>query len=374
MNMRRNKSLYNNVKKDEILELSKGGYRTFEGVYTQQAFNSRSGVSPTSAIGGLPRVSGRFISAENISKNNAVYLYNGQVDGGITLDTSATGDASTLSIAVGNNNNRVMVIFIQNDTGDNVTAASYNGIAATFIRKVNYMGAIWMYAYYLIAPTIGTANVAVTSSSGNLKIWAWSLYNCLQSSQPDVSGQNTGTGNTASGSVTTVANGTRIVFYACNGTVASSDGNTGNPVNLGGGELGNNTPNPNGHTGLSNIIATPAATTQSIDWTSAISPAWGVIQVSVKPATTYSQVLGKASAATAATANGFIGFAKKDITARTKGEIIIGGTAPGFSGLTIGTQYYLSDTAGAIQTTAGTVSRKVGIAVSSDKIEITNIW
>lgn len=70
----------------------------------------------------------------------------------------------------------------------------------------------------------------------------------------------------------------------------------------------------------------------------------------------------------------FVGFSQKDVSEGGKATIVIAGEVGGFSGLTIGTQYYLSDTAGAISTTPGTNTRKVGIASSSTTIVITNNW
>ena len=46
----------------------------------------------------------------------------------------------------------------------------------------------------------------------------------------------------------------------------------------------------------------------------------------------------------------------------------------GLSGLTVSKQYYLSNVAGAIATTAGTVTRKVCISLSATSCLITNIW
>ena len=82
----------------------------------------------------------------------------------------------------------------------------------------------------------------------------------------------------------------------------------------------------------------------------------------------------RADASAAATANGFIGFALEDIIATQTGKIQQLGITEGFTGLTVGSQYYLSDTTGAISTSVGTVTRKVGIAVSNTELLITNIW
>jgi len=82
----------------------------------------------------------------------------------------------------------------------------------------------------------------------------------------------------------------------------------------------------------------------------------------------------KTSASASSTANGFMGFVQTTTTSGNQAPVIISGIATGLSGLSVGRQYYLSNTSGAISTTAGSVTRKVGIAVSSTELNITNIW
>ena len=84
--------------------------------------------------------------------------------------------------------------------------------------------------------------------------------------------------------------------------------------------------------------------------------------------------VGRASAALAATSDTFIGFAPQAITAGSLGIITTTGTVTGLSGLSVGRPYYLSNTVGAIATSAGTVTRKVGISLSATRLSITNIW
>lgn len=69
------------------------------------------------------------------------------------------------------------------------------------------------------------------------------------------------------------------------------------------------------------------------------------------------------------TAN-FIGFAKSSVSAAANIGIKTTASMSGFSGLTPGTTYYLSNTAGAISTTAGTTSKKIGLALSATELLI----
>ncbi|MHB1316361.1 MAG: choice-of-anchor R domain-containing protein [Minisyncoccota bacterium] len=72
--------------------------------------------------------------------------------------------------------------------------------------------------------------------------------------------------------------------------------------------------------------------------------------------------------------NAFVGFANSTVSSGASIAVNIAGVDVNQTGLSIGSFYYLSDTAGAIQTSAGTNSRKVGIAISTTRLLITNSW
>ena len=90
--------------------------------------------------------------------------------------------------------------------------------------------------------------------------------------------------------------------------------------------------------------------------------------------TTVAGRIYRTSARNTGESNAFVGFVKfytpflKDVIVQLSGEATV------FSSLTAGTQYYLSNTRGAIAIAAGTVTRKVGIATSSTALLITDIW
>lgn len=69
-------------------------------------------------------------------------------------------------------------------------------------------------------------------------------------------------------------------------------------------------------------------------------------------------------------ANNFIGFADAAITSGQTGNVVISGVVTGMSGISSGLTYYLSDTSGAISSTAGTQSRKIGKAISDTELLI----
>lgn len=71
-------------------------------------------------------------------------------------------------------------------------------------------------------------------------------------------------------------------------------------------------------------------------------------------------------------ANAFIGFAESAITAAASGSVFVGKVASFLSGLTSGALYYLSDSSGAISTSAGSQSRVAGRALSATELLITH--
>jgi len=81
----------------------------------------------------------------------------------------------------------------------------------------------------------------------------------------------------------------------------------------------------------------------------------------------------KTSAAEAGGSNTYLGLVSTGGAVGASVDIVVAGVATGLSGLTVGSQYYLSNTKGAIATSAGTVSRKAGIALSATTLLITNI-
>jgi len=69
-------------------------------------------------------------------------------------------------------------------------------------------------------------------------------------------------------------------------------------------------------------------------------------------------------------ANNFIGFATESVSSTESCLVNIGGLDDSQTGLTVGVTYYLSNTSGAIATSAGSQSRKVGLAVSASELLI----
>jgi hypothetical protein len=69
----------------------------------------------------------------------------------------------------------------------------------------------------------------------------------------------------------------------------------------------------------------------------------------------------------------FIGFAKEAGNANDVKKVQVAGVVSGFTGLTAGSVYYLSNTAGAIATSTGAYEKMVGVATSATTLLITNM-
>jgi hypothetical protein len=109
----------------------------------------------------------------------------------------------------------------------------------------------------------------------------------------------------------------------------------------------------------------------------------GLISIAPKTAAVLGAVVNTTASNTAATyadnfsgyrTNAFLGVSVGSASAGGTVTAVINGIVTGLSGLTPALQYYLSNTGGAISTTIGTVTRKIGIAISTTQLLITNNW
>ena len=82
----------------------------------------------------------------------------------------------------------------------------------------------------------------------------------------------------------------------------------------------------------------------------------------------------RTDASIANTTNAFIGFVTSSYLTGIQAVVFLSSVVSGFTDLRVGGQYYLSNTPGEISLIAGTVSRKVGIGISSTELMITNNW
>lgn len=320
-------------------------------------------------IQGGSQLSKSFMASASINANDAVYLVNTSNSG--AFDNAHVWENNTnnfnQSLTLTTNTNRILIVMVKPTvTGAmTITSPQYAGAAMTLLADNVYNTTWHQYIYIISAPATGANNVTFNDSSGlNYDVTAWSGYGFTQSVTPDVTQQSTGNSSTFTGSVTTVADGDFIV--SC--VAADAGGSLVNGANFtqraGFGRDG---------IGDTNGMISPAAATTTTA-TSNTSQHWSWYQIALSPISAPTYQIAKTSASAAGTANPFIGFAKAAIGAGAMGYVIVSGIVTGFSGLTPASFYYLANTAGTIATSAGAVTRKVGIALNSTQLLITNIW
>lgn len=328
------------------------------------------------ATSGSGIISRTFTAGESLSPNDSVYI----APAAIVFDASSTAvnptrgaTSETWSHTVGNGANRYLTVFIcRNDdtttAADDVTGVTYNGVAMTQLHKANGNANgrfAYGYIYGLANPASGANNVVVslTGSTGSRAYCTSHSYTGVkQTAQPDATASATANNVTVSTNITTVADGAWVV------AVALDQG----PY-TGGGVLTARADNASGNTetSLDSNGSVGAAGSKSISATCA-SAGNTIVAVSLAPVTTVG--IYKTYATTTTTSGSFIGFANAAYSANDSAVVNIGGVIGGFSGLSVGSQYYLSNSAGAIALSAGSVTRKVGIATSTTELLITNIW
>lgn len=319
-----------------------------------------------------------FTAGENITAGQPLHYSEYAQLNPITVDASTSahsfsvGATHNLSVTIANQSNRLLIVDLECDGGATISSVTYNGVSMTLIdsQAAPASGNI-VRSYRLIAPTVGTANVTVTTSGGSipsfgLAIMATSYYNVDQTTPVEATAKSsTSGGGTFSHSISTLTAGALVhAAYAFNGTSGTStitfDSVSGlNAINIA------------SSFGAAKARSPVSETVQSVtvDNTHSASANRAVLLLAIKPSEAQSPRVQKASA-TAATAfvevkQNFVGFAKETITAGNAIKVQTGGIITGLSGLSIGKYYYIQDTAGNLGLSAGTVSKIACKAISA---------
>lgn len=296
--------------------------------------------------------------------------------------TTTSGGTVSVPLTVGNNANRVLVAFVTYEVafGGGAITLTWAGDALTQVDSVilnsNQQRA---YSYTLFAPTVGVNTLQVNfPNSGQAYTYSISVYSYYKVSQSGIETSAIGDGGlfgaqNVSNSVTTVTPGALAVSALSNwepsgnlpsGSVAINDNTQSMSTK------------PNMYTGDTGAILMPGTvfTTSGTDNTNVAAT---IVLAPATPA--ISGYLSKTSASSVASPllNKYTTFAGFAGNAANQGEIVSlihSGVVSGFSGLIVGRTYYLSNTGGAISITAGSNSRKVGVAITTTDLLITNNW
>ncbi len=309
-----------------------------------------------------------LLAAESISTGNPLSAYYYQADGGVTFDakqgtsTGGTGGIS-VSFTVGNNANRTLVIFIHTVNGADFTGVlSYAGVAMTRTQTVTGASFERFSVFTLIAPATGANNITFNNTSTQYCMTAYSYYNTNQSSL-DNSMISTATSQTitattqgvleVSGLCGSSGSGTATLNMLSN-TLAVTDGGSGA---IKGGDSGQII-GP-----LSVVVGGTSATyIASVGLTPVTAVSFGYVAKTTAVSTTNTAQANKYS--------NFVGFATNSASATGSVVVQTDGVVTGLSGLVALSTYYLSDTSATLSTTAGTNSKKIGVALTSTTLLI----
>ncbi len=311
-----------------------------------------------------------FIAGASITTGQPLCIAPYQSDGGIKLDTTATGTTNSASISVANNTNRMLIVFVEVPTnGASITSVTYNAIAMTQIDAgTEYAGAQPIASFILPAPATGSNTLSITPTSGTAKWTAYSIYNAAQSTTPDAHNKAQNSTANLTCSVTTVANGA-IVFSGYGSWTGSGTGLYENALSAGAPDVNSADSSP----------VFPAGTSISTTINTNGSTVGCILMVSIAPITTPSYRAFPTSTSNSTNQfydkyTGYIGIAQSSASAGGSVTVATGGVDQNQSGLSPGAHYYLADSSGTFSKSAGTNTRKAGIAVDTTQMLITNIW
>jgi hypothetical protein len=313
-----------------------------------------------------------FTAGGIINTGNAVSLGIYQNGAGLVIENKQVFTLTTYTQAftVGVNSNRAILVFLSDRGGSSAFASvQYHGVSLTTIdSNVNSPGG--SYTGYLINPDTGSNNLTFTygggGSGGSIDVVIYSFYNAAQSAA-FINAHNLVSNSTSAASATPTIYGSIGVGFVKNissGTI--TPGGNFNKEN----SLSVTNWLAAGDTSVITPITTITASGQGAQG--------GAEVVVVTPFNSASIGAVQASSATGLFSNylstDFIGFASNTVSVGQTVNVVVAGKASGLSGLSAFSPYYLADTVGTIGTSVGTVTRKVGIAVSATEILITNIW
>lgn len=345
------------------------------------------------AFGNLPAQTNTFktfLAGENITAGAPVSAGYFQSDNGIQLDnkdTVATNPAAssiTKSFTIGNHTNRILIVTIHTNT--TITAVSYGGVAMTLISGASNTGG--NQVYYLLAPTIGTATFSVSfSGSSNASAAIHSYYNVAQTSTINTSVKIAGATSSSSPMSTSITPTVDGCLLYVSGSGQAAGGNSVNNFTVQPIENISNTVDSNIVTRAiagDNGFCVPAQATTvalTVTFASVGTGYMGIVALTPVTVPVYGYVVNSSSEAIASYAPltttkyrlQFIGFAATTVLAGASLSVQVGGSVT-LSGLTPFSGYYLNDTPGTIGITAGTNTRKVGTALDTTQLLITNIW
>lgn len=316
-----------------------------------------------------------YLAAANVTIGQPLhYTAYGQLGNEIKFDShNSVQSSGTVSLTVGNNSDRLLIVDIQTPNGTTVTGITYAGVSMTLIDSQIIPSALNNhYSYKLIAPTVGTANVVATisGSSSGMGLIATSYYNVDQTTPIEATTKVTSSaGGTLTQAISTVSQCAMV--HVGGATNASTGATTISFDSISGSNLVSLSSTLS--SGKANSPVSESARSVSVAYTQA-STHRGIIILVIKPSQSAITGVVPASSLTSTvfteTKDRFIGFANQTVTGNNTVSVDVGGVTPNQTSLSIGRYYYIQDTAGTIGISPGTVNHIVAKAVSSTSVVI----
>lgn len=275
-------------------------------------------------------------------------------------DSFTSGSHTSSSFSIANHSNRILVCIISttSNASPTVSSVSYGGNAMTSQGTGNDGGNHRGYVFVLYNPPTGSNTLSITmSTSVSVQYYLYSYYNCIQSGTLPTAFDTTPGLNAGTPTLSPTKNSSLILAAIYTGGTYTG--------------LPNNTQN-SGLAGDSGVLEPPVPTSVSVNSGSGGNSLTIITEI---PAADQSLVkIYKTRTAIAITCNSYVGIVQASGSAGSSLTVATGGLDTNQSGLSPGIQYYLNDTAGTFGVSAGTVTRKAGIATSATSLLITNIW
>lgn len=327
----------------------------------------------TLTIVGSSNISKIYTAGEAITSKDAVYVSPSTTASSVAFDAASgsniVNDGAHTWSHTCTGSNRILFVSVY-FTGITISSVTYAGVAMTLVNTANTTNTS-VSLYYLVNPASGANNIICTPSGAGVHGESAASYTGVR--QPGVQPENSTTGTSTTSpltiALTTLNDNAWTVLAAIDedaGLAASTGSTLRDSRTIGTVKVGIFDSNAVVHPAGSNSMSVTGNKTVG-------TPFAGVI-ASIRPVPTEGAKVYRSTALTARQSGAFIGFANASISDAADGAIIISGEVTGLSGLTGGSQYYLSDTLGLISTSAGTVTRKVAIATSATTVLITNLW
>lgn len=316
------------------------------------------------------RVFDAATAGEALAVTDACCLGAFQSDSGILNDTKASNSATasggvvtaTSPITIAANSNRIITVVVT--CAASAPNCTWNGVSLTLSDRLQQASSgSWVHTFYLVAPATGANNLVISNlnTTETIRYFIYSYYNASQST---INGHTISAGTVSvSASVTPTVDGCLIFGFTFNmdAGLTSTSGIANNSL----------TPASGYQSGDSGQIFPP--TSQTVNGQGITANRIVSATICIAPFTTPVYRIFKASSLSLTSFRFiFLGFPNASATSGGTVDLNVFGIINALSGLTPLAAYYLNDTNGTYGKSAGTNIKKIGVAISTTQLLLTN--